>query len=277
MAKKQNVEEAFSLFPFLSILACVIGILVLMIAAITLSQIGRDAPTAADNAEAARQAAEEAKQRVEQYRAARFAMQADQQQLMALRPRAERHEATRLALQEARAEFETLQARNKRAEEARRSQAELAKHQAELERLAAEIARLEQQLKPLQDQHEKLKTELAKRQGPPEDPHVRVQPSGSGVRLNATFVECAGASVVLHDRPEPLRVPTGQLGGSAEYRQLLDKVKQTEKGTVVFLVRPDGVNSYNMARNIARSSYVTNGKLAIAGQGKLDLSMFQKK
>ena len=35
--------------------------------------------------------------------------------------------------------------------------------------------------------------------------------------------------------------------------------------------------SYNAARNLARGSYVTNGKLAIAGQGKLDLSVFQKR
>ena len=46
---------------------------------------------------------------------------------------------------------------------------------------------------------------------------------------------------------------------------------------MIFLVRPDGVGSYNLARSLARSSYVTNGKLAIAGQGKLDLSKFQKR
>jgi hypothetical protein len=43
----------------------------------------------------------------------------------------------------------------------------------------------------------------------------------------------------------------------------------------VFLIRPDGVDSYNHVRNVARARYVTNGKLAIGGQGKLDLTLFQ--
>lgn len=278
MGKKQNVEDSVSLFPFLSILACIIGILVLMIASITLSQIGRDEPAAADSTAAAKKAAAEAKQRVVQYKTARATIQLDRKQLKELRQAADRSKAMRSVLQETRAEFQALQALHKpSADNRRREEEELAKHQTELERLAAEIARLEQQLKPLQDQQDKLKVELDKRKAPPEEAHVRILPSGSGVDLKATFVECAAASVVLYDGPEPVRIPMGQLGGSAEYQQLLDKVKQLEKGTVIFLVRPDGVDSYNAARNLARSSYVTNGKLAIAGQGKLDLSMFQKR
>ena len=77
MGKKQSVEDSVSLFPFLSILACIIGILVLMIASITLSQIGRDEPAPSDNTAAAKKAAEEAKQRVEQYKAARATIQLD--------------------------------------------------------------------------------------------------------------------------------------------------------------------------------------------------------
>ena len=278
MAKKQSVEDSVSLFPFLSILACIIGILVLMIASITLSQIGRDEPAAADNSAAAKQAAEAARQRVEQYKAARATLQVDRKQLKDLREAAERAQVVRSLLEELRVEHQALRAQQQPSEdERRRAEEELAKLQAELDRLAAEIARLEQQLKPLQDQKAKLTAELDQRKAPPEEAQVRILPSGSGVDLNATFVECAAASVVLYGGPEPIRIPTGQLGGSGEYRQLLDRVKQTEKGTVIFLVRPDGVASYNAARGLARSSYVTNGKLAIAGQGELDLSVFQKR
>jgi len=278
MAKKPSVEDSVSLFPFLSILACIIGILVLMIASITLSQIGRDEPAASDNSAAAKKAAEEARQRVEQYKVARSTLQTDRKQLKELRQAAERAQVVRSLLEELRVEYEALRAQHQPSEdERRRAEQELAKLQAELARLAAEIARLEQQLKPLQGQKEKLQAELAKRRAPAEEAQVRILPSGSGVDLNATFVECSAASVVLHGGPEPIRIPTGQLGGSAEYRQLLERVKQADKGTVIFLVRPDGVASYNAARNLARNSYVTNGKLAIAGQGELDLSMFQRR
>jgi hypothetical protein len=46
---------------------------------------------------------------------------------------------------------------------------------------------------------------------------------------------------------------------------------------MVFLIRPDGVNTYNVARDIARQHYVKNGKLAVGGQGEIDLSRFYRK
>ena len=155
MAKKQSVEESVSLFPFLSILACIIGILVLMIAAITLGQIGRDEPAASDERQAAaKKAAEEAKQRVEQYKAARAAIQLDRKQLKELRQRGRALEGRAVGAPRGACRVpDACRPSTKPSEdERRRAEEELAKHQAELERLAAEIARLEQQLKPLQDQ-----------------------------------------------------------------------------------------------------------------------------
>jgi hypothetical protein len=48
---KQNIDDAVSLFPFLSILACVIGILILMITAVALGQIGKDKAPVEDAAD----------------------------------------------------------------------------------------------------------------------------------------------------------------------------------------------------------------------------------
>ena len=91
----------------------------------------------------------------------------------------------------------------------------------------------------------------------------------------AAFVECAQASLVFREGDEEIRIPIAQAGSSKEFAALLSKVKAEPDGTVIFLVRPDGVATYNTARGIARSRHVLNGKLAIAGQGKIDLSMFK--
>lgn len=275
---KPSVDQSVSLFPFLSILACIIGILVLMIAAIALGQIGRDVPAATRDDAAAQKAAAEAQARLEQYRAARQKIQADREQIPLLRGSLAERKVLQARLEALRREAAVLDAQDKSAtDQHRRAQEELQRQQAEAERLAQQVAQLEQQLLPLRTQREQLRGELAKRQAPPEEAAVLVQPSGSGMNLNPTFIECAGASAVLHDGPVPVRIPTAQLAGSPQYLQLLDKVKKTDKGTILFLIRPDGVWTYNTARQIARSNYVTNGKLAIGGQGKLDLTRFGKR
>lgn len=285
MAKKQNIDDAVSLFPFLSILAAVIGILVLMITAITLGQIGKDNPKAMADTAAAEQAAAEAKARADEYKKLRAQAKADQDAVKQLQAKlaqievAQRDAATMAAnIAAAKKEIAELQAAataNKTAAE--KDAVELAAKKIRLEQLLKENKQLEEQLKPLLEQLEKLRQQVAQFKAPPEEAQVQIKPSGSGANLTPTFVECAAGSIVLHDRVAPLRIPSAQMGGHAEFLKLLDKVKADKQSTVVFLVRPDGVGTYNSARSVARNRGVTNGKLAIGSQGKLDLSLFQGK
>jgi hypothetical protein len=277
---KPSVDDSVSLFPFLSILACIIGILVLMITAITLGQIGQDKASAADAADEAKlaQAEAEAKARVEAYKQLRNALQTDEQQARRLQALLLDAATVRENLAAARAELQALEAKQTDAQKKLQlAKLDQAKKLADAARLKAEIDALTKRLPSLLEQIKRLKAELAKRKAPPEEAQVRVLPSGSGTNLNATFVECAAASLVLHDTPKGLRVPIAQAGASKEFAALLNQVKTQKGGTVVFLVRPDGVGTYNSARSIARSRGVLNGKLAIAGQGKLDLSLFKGK
>lgn len=280
---KPSIDDAVSLFPFLSILACIIGILVLMITAITLGQIGKDKAPAEDDPAAA-QAAADAAARAEQYKLLRTQLKADVEAVAVLQDKvrklesAQKDAAVRAAnIADAKAEIKRLEEelKNKR-ENAAKLQAELEAKTKLLAQAEKDNAALDEKLKPLLLELERLRAELSKRTGPPEEAQVRVKPSGTGGDLDAEFVECAANSIVLHDRAEPLRIPSAQIGGHAEYLKLLDDIKKRPKGTVIFLIRPDGVGTYNAARNVARGRYVTNGKLAIGGQGKLDLTLFGK-
>jgi uncharacterized protein YhaN len=281
---KQSLDESVSLFPFLSILACVIGILVLMITAITLGQIGKENAGPSADAEAAQQAAQAALARAERYKVLRAQVMTDAAAVRDLELRvrqmedAARDQATQAAnIAQARAELASLEAALKtRREDAAKLHSEREMKTQLLTRLEPENSALEAKLKLLREQLEKLRAALAERSAPPQEAQVTIQPSGSGSDQQAEFVECAATSIVLHDRQEPLRIPTEKITGQAEYLALLDRVKRTPKGTVIFLIRPDGVNTYHVARNVSRGRYVTNGKLAIAGQGKLDLSLFRK-
>ncbi len=265
---KPKPDESFSLFPFLDIMASLIGILVLLITAATLAQIGQNVEDPTDA-----EAAKKAQERITQYRVIRKRLTADtpeQQRLQELVQQAEtaRQELEQLQIEAARLEAERT--------DAQQLQEKLPPLQAEAERLQKLIEEAEPKLKELQKQLAEFRTLLANRKEAGQQ-EIQIMPSGSGYDLIPTFVECSGNSVVLHDRSEPLRIPIGKLASDAVFLSLLDKVKQTPKGTVVFLVRPDGATTYQVARSIARGRYVTNGKLAVAGQGKLDLSLFQKK
>lgn len=249
---KQRTEEAFSLFPFLDIMASLIGILVLMITAATLAQIANDEEDTADA-----QAVERAQARVTEYRVVRKQIVADMEEHEKLQELIEQAEAARQELEKLRAEAARLMAARQKIEE-------------------LSDPETEKRLEELKSQLVRLRSLLANRKEGAADSDIQIMPSGTGRDLTPTFVECTADAVVLHDRPEPLQIPVGRLSADKNFQSLLDHVKQQPKGTVVFLVRPDGARTYSVARSIARRNYTTNGKLAVAGHGKLDLSLFEK-
>jgi hypothetical protein len=269
---KPKLDDSVSLFPFLDIMASLIGILVLLITAVTLSQI---APSEEDTAD--EQAKAQAEARVVQYRLARRTLTTDQRQQERLEKVLQDAQTASQQLAEAQAELEKLQAQREAIlQKQENRQDQVTQLQTEAKQLEQEIKDAEAKIQELQQKLAGLRKALAENQKPPPEADVQIMPSGSGENLKPTFVECAGNSVVLHDGPQPKRIPIGQLASSPDFQQLLDTVKKQPNGSVVFLVRPDGASSYNTARNIARRQYVTNGKLAVAGHGKLDLSLFQK-
>jgi biopolymer transport protein ExbD len=250
---RQRTDESVSLFPFLDIMACLIGILVLMITAATLAQIARDEEDTKDA-----EAIQRAEARVTEYRAIRKELIVEVQERKQLERQINEAETIREQLEELRAEAARLEAVQQKIEEL--SDPETDKKIEDLKRQLVE-----------------LRTVLANRKEAMAEAEIQIVPSGTGYDLSPTFVECASSALVLHDGPDPVTIPLSRLTRSEAFQKLLDDVKQRPKGTVVFLVRPDGARAYSAARNIARRNYVTNGKLAVAGHGKLDLSLFEEK
>jgi seryl-tRNA synthetase len=260
---KQNLDDAVSLFPFLDIMASLIGILVLLITAVTLAQISRNVEDTAD----ARSAAQ-AQLRVQQYRLASRDLAADQRERERLEELLRQIQELQQQRDETAAELQRLENEQQRREDRVEQQEAIARYQQQIEQAR-------ERLQTLHDQRAELLEELEELQRVP-DPDVRIVPSGTGYDLVPTFIECTADSLVLHDGPDAVRIAVRGLADNAVFQQLLDDVKSQPKGTVIFLIRPEGVATYNIARNIARRQYVTNGKLAVAGEGKLDLNLFQQ-
>ena len=266
--RKHGKKLTVSLFPFLSILACVIGTLTLLITAMALGQMDNDTVASAEEHQRVKDTIE--RERILIERIKEGITKAEGGADDALKKLAD----ARVKLEELRLKKEALLAANDEQDDEKKPPIEIPnvdeeKHKQRMAEIQAEIAKQEALI-------EELAAELKKRGGPVREAEVIIQPTGSGVDLEPTFVECTAAGIVIIEADPPQRVRQADLAASEAFRSLLDGVANRPKATVIFLVRDDGLPTYFAASGVARSRYARNGKLPVIGQGKIDLSMFKK-
>jgi len=268
--QRRSAHLVVSLFPFLSILACVIGVLTLMITAMALGQLEPTEVLAVE-----RQVRNQQKMD-RRYLALKEELERDREEVERLRRLLEEARSIQKQLENARAELEKLQAERHQqllmADDSKSS----AQLLSDANRLRLRVSDLEPELTQLLEQIEQLKAELAKRQQKPDEATVTIRPGGSGTELIPSFIECAASGVVLYNKENPVHVRRGDLAKSDSFLKLLDTVANDPDRTVIFLLREDGLGTYYVARGIARSRFARNGKLPVVGQGRIDLSMFDE-
>ena len=247
----------------MSILACVIGTLTLMITALALGQIdSTQSPEVIARAE-------EHEQRLSE-------IKTSENEAEKLKRLLDEAAALREELKRALAELKRLEEQQKQdTKNADNSQKKKIQLLAEANKLQQLIDKIQADLSPLVVKIKRLQAELNSRKNPPKEAVVKIQPGGSGLNLDPTFVECTAAGVVLlESRGKPL-VRRADLRTNKAFIALLDRVAKKPKGSVIFLVRSDAVSTYSAARGVARSRYCRNGKLPVLGKGRIDLSMFK--
>ena len=250
-AKKE--QEGVSLFPFLSILACVIGVLTLMITAVALGQMDKPEGKKAEqyeNYKKIKEQIEEDKEKMELLK--QFLSSAD-------------------IIQNAKSELQKLKSKKEQAQSDKNLSIKLL---AEASQLRKRYEELEPEYKTLQEQINKLQAEMKRRKTPPEEARLIVRPGGSGVNMFPTFVECTQSGIVILEGKEPRRIRRADLAKDEGFLALLKKISETKNHTIIFLVRDDAVGTYNTARSVARNNYCPNGKLPLVGHGHIDLSVF---
>lgn len=148
-----------------------------------------------------------------------------------------------------------------------------------VEIMKAEIVALKSGRPPLQQQLAALQQELKNRKIPPKVVEsVVIRPGGIGTRgaEKLFFVECSSTGIILingNSSSQPISNATIQT--SQDYSNFLEKVKRARDPMVLFLVRKGGNEAYLWAAGIAESKYkLKNGKLPIPNDGKIDLSLF---
>jgi hypothetical protein len=253
-----RAPSGISLFPFLSVLASVIGTMTLIIACTAIGQI-HEAQAPGEK----------------------------------IAPRAEREQESqrlRKELDEVRGKLNAAEQQAQSAEKADQRRARLEKElqqalpgakldvptlRAEEQRLDEDAAGLADDLKSVQSAsavaEQRLKSAAP---GSDKDSAVRIHPGGSGKAVKPTFVEVTAGELVIHNKGQTERVPRAEIESSAALRKVIEanpKVENTNR-VLIFLIRPEGVPTYRLAAQ--RAEKANFSKLPVPGSGPLDLSMF---
>jgi TolA-binding protein len=262
MNKRRSGEaiSPISLFPFLSVLSCVIGTLTLMIAVVALTGM-------ADNPH---------------YRAEK--MNRLQHELTAADKEVER-------LKEAIAQ--ELQGKRRMAELGRRitslqSQIDnFVNKNDKLASLTKELAELNQRIKQREQERKlaerkstnlELEVKDQKRKQDFEKKFIPIQilPRGKGdSRARAWFAECGRSKLTLYrNAQDSIEISFSQLKRSKRFRGFLDEIRRMPDGLLIFLIRAMGIQTFDVASEIAEKQNVKFGKLAVPWTGPLELSSF---
>ena len=260
---KTNDDE-ISLFPFLSIIACVIGVLTMMIATLALAQT--DTPDVAQ-IEKYEQTEKQLKQAEEHIEELKREIAVSNSAALELQDEKKLLDMTVDELQTLLEELEQVEkelAEQKNVQivippidpKARETAAEM---QAESETLKEQIAQLEKELA------ERTESSMA---------NVTVLPQGSGLNFTPHFVECAAGAIVMHNLPTPKRIRAADMAKDEDMIALLELVANGKDDSIVFLVRSDGLGTFRAVKKLCDDRDIRNGKIPIVGQGRIDLSAF---
>ena len=267
MSRRATSSAQISLFPFLSILVCLIGGLVILIVVLTVFQ-----------GSAAESTDPEMRQRVLAAATMRSQIRAAEAELALLQA-----EISKLKI-----DSSGLGTLEDKADQLRKELAAVTKPPTEtsaalqklLETMLAQLESMARETPPLQQEIARLNEELKKRQMKPDAqaPALVVRSSGSGMAAQSKlfFVETSAAGLALHSAAgEITRISAGSIDTDAQYNQFLANAKKTPDASVIFLLRPDGSDTYNLAAGWAEAQYqLKTGKLPLPGAGAVDLTQF---
>jgi multidrug efflux pump subunit AcrA (membrane-fusion protein) len=262
LARRARKSPEVSLFPFLSVLACVIGALTLILASMAVSFVGSSALEGVrlgeqvGRAQAALLEATREREALETELATAQARDADREELhlrlagLGLSPEIDFDELERLV-------------------DERRKSSEAAKLDARRDRLQAKLASLD-------ERRSGLRADVEQREDARRDLSMRIAPAGLGPAYRPYFAECTADYVEIHTTRSDFtyRVPREDLLRGLDFQRFLRRIRVLRNTKLVFLVRPDGVESYRQAAEAARRLDVEFAKLPLPGDGKLDFSAF---
>jgi len=261
--ERASAGPEISLFPFLSILACLIGALTILIVALSVSEIlqGRKDDSVA---------------RAEDYVVLQAEIADREAEITRKEEELRRTNATVVELAEIQPRIEEMQAELE----------DLSKDASKLPPLVRQLEEAREERDRIEDERKKVEAELIngrKRLGELAKQESKGLPlrilstSDYFRRVTPVFVEARKEGLVIHSPSQRVQVPRAAIGSNPKFKQAVDYVAAKENRIVVFLVRDDARTSFNQARDFARGNGAVTSKVPLLGGGDLDLKEFFNK
>jgi multidrug efflux pump subunit AcrA (membrane-fusion protein) len=257
--RKSSSKKEVSLFPFLDILGCLIGSLILIITTVVLEQMDSQPVAQAAKIDDTRQEASRALAR----------LAALEKQLALIERKADAGDV-RLAAARRRAD-----AAARRAAEARKklAAAEQIKVDAPAAPKPVDTTALAARKKKLEDDAAKVRAEIAERKKPIEQSIVVLPPgTGGGGPKRGVFVEAAKGKVVVHDAKKPWEAAADKAVADPRFKELLARTAADKDAVITILVRPDGLSTLGLLQKAAAEAGARVGRVPLPGSGSLDLT-----
>ena len=264
-------DNDVSLFPFLSIIAAIIGVLTLMIAAITLDQMNQgDSKQIVANAIRSEELRASIEKQEEKIRTIRLSLSDEDLALLANAENRE-NEIVKTKIE--------LEALLKELEESQKELDILIKVEIVVPEIPPDsietLADLRLEHGELQKRVNALQKEVAVKKAETEG-SVKVLPGGTGLNVTPHFVECTDGAIVLHGASESTRIRQAEILSHSLFKELLQTVVNKPGNAITFLLRHDGLQSYRLAKRMCDQNSVRYGKLPVVGDGRLDFTNFDK-
>jgi hypothetical protein len=256
-ARRAKTLANMTLYPFLSVLVCIIGALMLIIQSMMMGQVTVSAeappppPPKLDEVSPETRAAE-AEALADEAGTSRKAADELERQIAEVL-------TLRQAIAEARAALAELEKSLKATGAAEK--AAVAKLQ-EHTRLKNRVLELEAELKRLLEWIADIKSRFP---APVARDSVIVQPSGTGRNMNPLFIECTAEALVMHPGGE--RIRKADIGSSTEFRNALAKIRPGSTAPVVKTEPVEKPVSYWVGR--LKDRLTENRRAAAAALGKM--------
>jgi len=266
-------EIRVSLFPFMSVLACTIGALTLLLASLSLSAVAPPAPDGHGESEPAASA-------VVPDGSAGLAAAANASTDVQGPVPADENTVARLAALEAlwrqvdavlaadgSGESIALDALERRLAATSRTR-----------RLEDDLRTLTAAERTLAREGEEIEASIAVLESRRETLPILIDPTGLSRHLEPWFVECDAGGVTAFRVSDGLAhfVPRDALDGSGDFARYLRRLKVSPGALLVLLVRPDGLATSALASRMAEAAGVRSAQLPLPGRGELDWSLLRR-
>lgn len=278
MAKRRHgAKDEILMVPFLDILCSLIGVLVLIIVFLVVSQANQTEGRTQEEIDRAIEYKNLTKQQLEQKKVEEQ-VKVKLEKLALLKKEQEEQEQKLARIRKLLATSADVKKINEQMSQ------DVIK---ELDNLLLEIEGYQKQADEIRKEIATLLAEINKRKPPanPAPPPVIVQPGGSGMAAGtkAYFVEASAGKVLLFwdaERKTQVSSTAEVIVADTSYDYFLRKVKAEPKSKIIFLVRDDGNASYNNAAGWAQQTHgfppAQVARLPIPGRGAVDLKMFKE-